>query len=269
MELGIFSRTYEVNGLDKTYQRMTSHGIYHTQFNLSNVGLASLPKEIDVSKLEEIHEMNQKYGVTIDCLSGTFNMIGEDRESGIAQFELQCQIAHELEIPIVSLCTGSKNKESKWKWSDENLTKEAWNDLMDTTRRILIYAQKYDVILGVETEASNIVNNAKCARKYLDEVNDSHLKIIMDGANLFHIEQISQMKEVLNEAFSLLGNDIVLAHAKDFDSNLNFVAAGKGILDFDYYTKLLKKAGYTGPLVMHGLSEEEVPSSVEFLRKYL
>ena len=125
--------------------------------------------------------------------------------------------------------------------------------------------------MGVETEASNIINTAQKARKYLDEIQSPHLKIIMDGANLFHPGQKQPMKETLDNAFQLLGKDIVIAHAKDFsyDGNLKFVAAGEGELDFAYFIHLLKQAGYTGSLIMHGLSEQQIPSSKQFLERIL
>jgi sugar phosphate isomerase/epimerase len=45
------------------------------------------------------------------------------------------------------------------------------------------------------------------------------------------------------------------------------VAAGKGALDYGLYLKHLSEAGYGGPVVVHGLAEEEVESSLAFLRR--
>jgi sugar phosphate isomerase/epimerase len=47
------------------------------------------------------------------------------------------------------------------------------------------------------------------------------------------------------------------------------VAAGKGDLDYDLYLKHLSEAAYRGPLILHGLGEEEVEGSVAFLRERL
>ena len=47
------------------------------------------------------------------------------------------------------------------------------------------------------------------------------------------------------------------------------VAVGKGDLDYDLYLKYLNEAGYGGPLVMHGLAEDEVEGSLAFLRRKL
>lgn len=274
MEIGVFSKTYETSDLRDTYRRMTGQGIYHTQFNLANAGLATLPENIRDEDIEYIRKLTEEFGITIDAITGTFNMIDPDEEArrkGCSQLAVQCRIARELNIPMVTLCTGSKNPESKWKWHDDNLKRASWDDLMRSTEAVLKYAEDNHVYLGVETEASNIVNTPARARKYLDTVGSPWLKIIMDGANLFCPRQVPDMKNVLSEAFDLLGGDIVLAHAKDFslDGALSFVAAGQGILDFPYYIGLLKKSGYDGALIMHGLSEQQVPESMRFLEGML
>ena len=69
------------------------------------------------------------------------------------------------------------------------------------------------------------------------------------------------MREILDEAFALLKDDIALAHAKDLDRDgeAGHLAAGTGLLDYDQYLGLLKESGYDGAVVLHGLSEEQVP----------
>ncbi|HWQ57442.1 MAG TPA: sugar phosphate isomerase/epimerase family protein [Clostridia bacterium] len=274
MDLGVFSRTYETGDLTETYRRMTAHGIRHTQFNLSNAGLPTLPQTMGERKIEEILALTTEYGITLDALSGTFNMIDadeEERKRGCAQFKTQCEIARSLGIPIVSICTGSKNRRSKWEWHDDNLKPSSWDDLLRSTDMILRYAEDNGIVLGVEPEASNIINTPARARAYLDTVGSPHLKIIMDGANLFSPERVADMDRVLTEAFDLLGRDIALVHAKDFsfDGSLSFVAAGQGVLDYKLYISLLKQSGYDGPVEMHGLSEAQVPESRRFLEELL
>ena len=52
-ELGIFSRTYEVKDLEETCRRMRVQGLFHTQFNLSNAGLDTLPEHADEETLKK------------------------------------------------------------------------------------------------------------------------------------------------------------------------------------------------------------------------
>ena len=126
-----------------------------------------------------------------------------------------------------------------------------------------------DVTLAVEPEVSNVVDSAAKARRLLDEMGSPRLKIVIDGANLFHAGQLPRMHAVLGEAFDLLGADLVVAHAKDLDRDgeAGQVAAGQGLLDYDYYLGLLEKAGFDGPLILHGLDEADVSGCVEFLRE--
>ena len=79
------------------------------------------------------------------------------------------------------------------------------------------------------------------------------------------------MKSVLDEAFAFLGKDIVLAHAKDFflQETICFTAPGEGIFDFAYSMELLTKVRYEKAVIMHGLSEKQVPASLKYLGKYL
>ena len=50
------------------------------------------------------------------------------------------------------------------------------------------------------------------------------------------------MHDILGEAFDLLGPDIVLAHAKDLnrDGDAGDMAAGTGVLDYDFYLSQLQ-----------------------------
>jgi len=123
----------------------------------------------------------------------------------------------------------------------------------------------------VEPEPGNVVASARKARRLLDELKSPRLKIVMDAANLFRVEDLPRMKGILDEAFDLLGGDIVLAHAKDVQAagELRHVAAGKGSLDYDHYLSLLNVCGFAGPLILHELQESEVAGSVGFLREKL
>lgn len=90
----------------------------------------------------------------------------------------------------------------------------------------------------------------------------------MDGANVFPAGTLDRQHEILDAAFDLLGDDIVLAHAKDIsvDGEAGHEAAGTGLLDYSYYVKLLKQCGYAGPLVLHSLSEAQVPACVAYVK---
>jgi sugar phosphate isomerase/epimerase len=154
-----------------------------------------------------------------------------------------------------------------WRWHPGNVSREAWTTLVANMKTLVEIADRHEVNLAFEPEVSNVVNTACKARRLLDEVGSPWLKVVIDPANLFRQGELPRMREIIDEAFELLGPDIVLAHAKDLsrDGEAGHEAAGQGVLDYDCYLHLLQKHGYNGPLILHGLSEAQVPASVDFL----
>ncbi|MBQ1307587.1 MAG: sugar phosphate isomerase/epimerase, partial [Erysipelotrichaceae bacterium] len=209
MEIGVFSKVYARKSCEEAFSDIAKDGIHHVQFNFETIGKDPLPVHVEEELLDEIVAASMEYGIRIDALSGTFNMIDPDparKNEAIEQFEYQCYLAHRIKAPIITLCTGSKN-ENKWKWDERNLLEESYQELLDTTRTILEYAGRYNIVLGVEPEPTNVINSPKKARRYLDDIDDERLKIVMDGANLFTQKNIVRIDETLKESFSLLGKD--------------------------------------------------------------
>jgi sugar phosphate isomerase/epimerase len=143
--------------------------------------------------------------------------------------------------------------------------------MMASMESAVTFAEAGDVTLAVEPEVSNVVNSAQKARRLLDEIDSPSLKIVIDAANLFPAGSIHRQKEILDTAFQLLGDQIVLAHAKDLkaDGAAGHDAAGTGLLDYAYYILLLKDIGYSGPLIMHSLDESQVADTKAFLQRHL
>jgi sugar phosphate isomerase/epimerase len=122
--------------------------------------------------------------------------------------------------------------------------------------------------MALEPEVSNVVDSARKARQLLDQIGSARIKILIDPANIFHRGELPRMAELIDEAFDLLGADVVMAHAKDLDRDgeAGHLAAGRGRLDYDRYVGRLRGIGFAGSLILHGLSEAEAPGCVAFLR---
>jgi sugar phosphate isomerase/epimerase len=270
MKLGIFAKTFGRPTIEELFQSIAGYGINSVQFNLSCAGLEPLPNHVPSELAQRIADSAKQAKVELSAISGTFNMAHpdpEDRRANLSKFEVLCEVAASLHIPVVTLCTGTRDPVNMWKWHSGNDSKEAWDDMVQSIESALVAAERNNLTLALEPESENIVNSSMRARKLLNELRNSRLRIVIDPANL--ISQGCNQKEVLDEAFALLGDSIVIAHAKDRDSDFYACAAGKGVLDFDYYLQCAKKSGFDGPLVMHGLDEKDVAFSREFLRKTL
>jgi sugar phosphate isomerase/epimerase len=270
MKIGIFAKTFNRPTIKELFQAIASHEICSVQFNMSCAGLETFPGKVSPEVVQRITEAAAQATIELAALSGTFNMAHPDpavRSDGLEKFQLLCEVAARLQIPVVTLCTGTRDPVNMWKWHPDNDTNEAWDDMVQSIEAALTIAEKNSLILAFEPESENVANSASRARRLLDELRNPRLRIIIDPANL--ISPKRNQKEVLDEAFMLLGDATVIAHAKDRNNDFEPCAAGKGILDFEYYLGCLKRIGFTGPLIMHGLEEEDVRFSREFLERIL
>lgn len=274
MELGIHVGTFHRRTLEAALDAVEEHGLTCVHFNLSAAGLPSMPEQIGEELCDRIAAELAAREISMATLSGTFNMIHPSvdvRRAGLRRLEAVASRARRLGTSLLALCTGTRDPDDMWRHHPDNDTPEAWADLVDSIGKALQIAERHDVTLALEPEVSNVVDSAAKGRRLLDEMGSPRLKIIIDGANLFHAGELPRMREILDEAFDLLGGDVVLAHAKDLDRDgrAGHVAAGRGLLDYDHYLRLLKNVGFDGPLILHSLAESEVSGCVKFLREKL
>jgi len=271
MQIGIFARTFSRPTLGELLATIAQHGIESVQFNFSCVGLPTLPEKIDDALVAQIRGEFTAHQLNLAALSGTFNMIHPEpavRRDGLRRFKGLVEASAKIGAPLITLCTGTRTPNNMWRRHPENDSPEAWADLVTSLSEVLPLAEANRFTLGVEPETSNVISSARKARQLLDEIKSPRLKIVMDAANLFQAADLPRMRAVMDEAFDLLGSDIVSAHAKDvqFTDGMRHVAAGKGSLDYDHYLAKLDACGFAGPLILHELKESEVPSCVAFLR---
>jgi sugar phosphate isomerase/epimerase len=276
VRLGIFAKTFSRSSPEEVLDAVVGHGLHETQFNMSVAGLPSMPDDVVPVLADRMREAAAERNIALVAVSGTFNMIHPDEEvrrDGLRRLGVILGACERLGTSTVTLCTGTRDRKNMWCRHHDNGTPEAWRDMLATMQEALKKAEEHGVTLAFEPETGNVVDSAQKGRRLLDEMRSPRLKVVMDAANLFDPEDpersLSCSERVLAEAFECLGNDIVLAHAKDLRVSGVIVAAGRGDFDYDLYLEHLLGAGYRGPLILHGLGEEEVEGSVTFLRRKL
>ncbi len=214
--------------------------------------------------MERIRNAAEAHGIAIAAVNGTFNMAHPDpavRAEAVRRFDSFLAASKSIGASIVSLCSGTRCANHLWTYDPANRTDEAWRDMLDSMCRCTELAERYDMILAVETEASNVISTPEDARRLLDTVASRHLKMILDPANLFlpGTARPENVRPTLRHAFDLFGGDIVLAHGKDIHAGdgIDFCATGEGIVDYPYLAALLSEIGFTGDMMLHGIYEEE------------
>ena len=272
MQIGIMDGHISRRTLEATLDAVADYSIQCMQFGLGRVTLPELPEQLDTEPLDRIRKAFERRDIAISALSGTYNMIHPDphqRTEGTRRLRVLAAACAHLGTSVITLCTGSRDPDSMWRRHSENDSPAAWDDLLATMREAVQIAEEYNVTLAFEPEVANVVDSAQKARRLLDTLSSPHLKVCMDGANIFHTGELARMDEILDEAFALLGEDIAIAHAKDLDRDgqAGHLAAGKGRLNYDRYLSLLNATTPDVAVILHGLSEAEVSECVTFLNE--
>lgn len=268
-QIGILvATTYTTGTLEARLDEVKAHGLECVQASMACAGLAEMPDAIPAGLPARFQREAAARGLKIASVQGTFNMAhpdAEHRRAGLRRLRVLTEAFPGLPV---HLCTGTREPSSMWRRHADNGTPEAWRDMAACVREACEIARQTKSVLAFEPEVNNIVDSARKARRLMDETGSAYLKVTMDPANLFPAGTLPRMKEMLEEAFALVGRDVALAHAKDLDhdGDAGHKAAGEGLLDYDLYLRLLRRQGYGGPLLLHGLSRAQVPGCVAFLR---
>lgn len=275
MKLGIFSPEISASTVAELFRKTKEYGFSQMQFDYASVDKEEMPSIITDSLNKEIANEAARNEIEIVAINGTFNMSHPEpavRQDGIVRFKEIASSCGILGCKLVTLCTGTRTRENMWVPHPDNNTPEAWKDMTGVMEQLILIGDKYNIHLGIETEASNVINTPQKAKKLIEELKSPRLKIILDAANLFQegMAKRGKVQQVISEAFELLGSWIVLAHAKDIKegNGIDFTGAGKGIIDFNFFLKELEKIGYKNGMILHGIKEEkDIPSCVKYMKK--
>lgn len=271
MNLGIFAKTFQRPTVEDVFTAVSGCGLRVVQFNFANAGIPTMADAYPVVLLKRVQRAAAARGITIAAVSGTWNMIHPDsrvRRAGLSRLRKLARACRWMGVPIITLCTGTRDPSDMWRHNPANDLPAAWKDLEATMKVALRIARMNRVILAIEPETGNVVNSPFKARRLLDTFKSPNLKIIMDPANLLRPDDLSHQREILEQAFALLGPDIILAHAKELgaDGKSGALMPGAGVLDWDYYLTLLRSVKFNGPLILHGFAEADAVPSAIFLR---
>ena len=269
MRFGIFAKTFPGTDPAEVLAAVRNAGYGAAQFNMACCGLAAMPETIGPATVAAVRAAAEGSGVRLEALSATYNMIHPDpavRADGIRRLGVMLEAARALHIPLVTLCTGTRDPEDQWRHHPDNAAPQAWSDLAREMETALTLAEAAEVDLGIEPEQANVVTSATDARRLIRELGSRRLRIVLDPANLFERASREEARTIAARAVEVSGDATAMAHAKDRDELGAFVSAGRGVVDFPAFFDRLAATGFEGPVVTHGLSPDEAPAVAAMLR---
>ena len=170
----------------------------------------------------------------------------------------------------ISTETGSRNPQSEWNDSPENATEAAYQQCRASLEKFARMAEKTGAVISIEAYWKNVIGSAERTERLFRDVQSPALKLVMDPCNYFRKAELAQMQPMLKDIFQRVGKQTVIAHAKDVKAAANaddteLPYAGKGVLDYPLYLRLLAQLDREIYLAVEHLSLPEVPAARDYV----
>jgi len=212
---------------------------------------------------EQFDKHNVKISV-LGCYLHLFDRNADKRRENVERFKELLRYAKQFGCGIVAAETGVN--------PGGDYTEQDWDAMKSTLAELVEEAEKWGVFVGLEAAHGHLIGTASELKRMLDEVPSSNVGVVLDPGNLLTVDNFASQDAVIEEAFRLLGDRIIAAHAKDCllaenGRELVAVAPGFGRMNYELYLKLLHQYKPFVQIVMEQATPAQMPQSKRFIEK--
>jgi sugar phosphate isomerase/epimerase len=273
LKLAIFTGVYAGLPLEEAGKRIKADGFGGVvlEGNFADVRFDPLAPDWEAAK--KITGCLDRNGIKVVGLYGYYNVVApdpENRKRGEQRMQFLIENWKRLGSNNISTETGSRNPQSEWNDSPENATEETYQHCRASLEKFARMAEKTGAVISVETYWKNVIGTAERAERLFKDVQSPALKLVMDPCNYFRKAELARMQPMLKDIFQRVGKHTVIAHAKDVkgapdadDTELPY--AGKGVLDYPLYLRLLAQLDREIYLAVEHLSLPDVPAARDYV----
>lgn len=271
LRLGIMSSVYADLPVDEAARQIKADGFRNVVSDFSFADVHFNPLEPDWAAARKIVSTLERADIEIVSLFGYYNIVDPDvkkRKLGEARIEALLSSGKRLGCRVVSTETGTFNSHSEWESAPENQTEQGYLQCKSVLEKHARLAEKHGTVLAIEAYYRNIIGTIDRAERLFREVESPALRLVMDPCNYYRKEDLPRMKPMLEAMFRRLGEQVVIAHAKDVKASAeseDLPAAGLGVLDYPLFLRLLAQLDRPIPLVVEHLRRPDVARAKSFV----
>lgn len=263
-DIGILS----AKGLAQAVREMGFDGIQLVPYKAIE-GIDGVPGTMTDDLAQAIGAAFSEEHVAIAMVGSYYNMIDDEvAEEGTLRFKEYLKQVKALGGQLVGTETGSYMK--NWTYHPDNHSEEALQRVIKVFKDLVAEAEKLGVNVGIEGAYHHVVSTPKRLKQVLDAVDSPNLKVILDPYNFIYPGNYQTCHQIIDEAFELYGDAIVLIHAKDYvvdGDELKMVGIGDGIMDYQHIAAKVKATQQDIAIITEGVTGEDLPRSLAFLRR--
>ena len=264
LQLGIRAHDLGQVPIEELTKKFNDYGFRHAHFAIKKSFPESVKsiQNMTPGTAHYIYNHFSKAGVKLSILGSYVNLSSLDlnvRKQAIVDFKKHIHLARDFGASMVATETGSVGNG----YTEANFTEEAYQIALESVRDMVKEAERFGVIVAIEAGINHPIHTAKKLRRLVDEVNSPNIKVILDCANLMAVDNYERQEEVIQEAFTLLGDYIIALHIKDFiveDNKIKIVPVGQGWMKYD---AIMHYAKYEKPHIFTSLEATTEPDLAE------
>jgi L-ribulose-5-phosphate 3-epimerase len=272
LNIGARAHDYCTSGIEDTAEIISAH-------NFSRIQLA-LTKSINDfdGKLGQItpgfgnhiRKTLAKNEISIAVLGCYINLTHPDEAKRTVLFDYfkeHLRYVKDFGASLVGTETGSLNVD--YSFNIDNHSDHALEIVIENIAELVSTAEKFGSIVGIEAVTKHVVNSPVRMKKVIEEIKSDNLQVIFDPVNLIDEENYLNQERIVNLAFELFGEKIVIIHSKDFlieNGKMVTVETGKGLFNYKHLLKILKQSKPQIDILLENSKPQTVHESIDYLK---
>jgi len=225
----------------------------------------------DTDRIKAFRNAAEKHDLVIAEVGRWCNMMDADpekRKTNIATVTEGLALADELNARCCVNIAGSFDTESWFGPHPKNISDDFFDLAVENAREIIDAVTPKRAVFAYETLGWAMPDSPESYLRLIRAIDRKGFGVHLDVCNMINSpDRFWNNTRLINEAFDVLGQWIVSAHAKDLrwqrDMNIHFVecALGEGVLDCAAYLKRMAALPNDAPLMI-----EHMKDQAEYLR---
>lgn len=273
MSIGIRGHDLSAASAGQLAADIANHSLGCVQLALPrSFGIGTSVGQLTPGLANHIRKAFQDSNVQIAVLGCYINIIHPDRnkrEEELERFKEYIRFCRDFGCGIVGTETGNVNE--KIAYTPNNFSEGPFNEVVESVKQLVLEAEKFGVIVGIEPGVNHPIYSPEIMRKLLDEVNSNNLQVIFDPTNLITVENHKLQDEIFKQALDLWGRNIVVLHAKDYtvhDGKIKQVPLGDGLMNYEPIMSYLKENKPGINIIMDEIDPRDIPQSRRFIEGF-
>lgn len=252
-------------------EELSQHDIHVVQlfFNQSDSRYWRYNGRTDLSSLtaaqcSTIAGVYRSAGISLHSLGVYTNLIHPDeaeRRANLRYFEGMMKIGADMGILMFVSEAGHYHPEGPAPRVAYHFQEQIWEQMVATGKQLAELAEQYNATILLEPFFQGFLASSKRTRVFLEEIDSTRIRALLDPANLLEVDDLEEMFDQLTPWIDCL-------HAKDRKLHEEQgIPAGKGDLDYPKFAALAGRYTPDAPFILEYVGPDDYLHARQHLRQ--